>query len=296
MKNKKVFKGGLVAQPGIVYDYEEITGNVAYADGATVCQFPALTTCGGSAYANGAKECQFPALTTCGGSARAEGATECQFPALTTCGGSADANGAKDCQFPALTTCGGSADANGEKDCQFPALTTCGGSAYANGAKDCQFPKLKKHDDQTAIGRCRSLVLASFAAYGFSFADGVLARIVSQRGHVSRVIVCGKKDISFIVTDGDSHSHGATLKEARDGLLYKISSRDTSEFKRWTLEKVVSKRDAIRAYRAITGACELGVRDWMEQHEVPEKISVGEIIKLTNGSYGSEEFEKFFTK
>jgi len=140
------------------------------------------------------------------------------------------------------------------------------------------------------------MLLSSFAAAGFSFADGVLARIVSQRGPVSRVVICGKTEVSYLVTDGEAWSHGKTLVEARDGLLYKIGSRDTSEFKAWTLDQEVSKRDAIRAYRAITGACEGGVRAWMDQRNTPETVTVKAIIDLTKGAYGAEAFKGFFEK
>src|SRR3990167_7980036 len=111
------------------------------------------------------------------------------------------------------------------------------------------------------------MLISSFAAAGFSFADGVLARIVSQRGAVSRVVICGRTEVSYLVTDGESWSHGKTLAEAGDGFMFKIGSRDPSEFKAWTLDSVVSKRDAIRAYRCITGACEGGVRAWMGSRE-----------------------------
>jgi hypothetical protein len=140
------------------------------------------------------------------------------------------------------------------------------------------------------------MLLSSFAAAGFSFADGILARIVSSRGPVARVIICGKTEVSYLVTDGEAHSHGKTLTEARDGLLFKIGKRDPAEFKAWALDKVMSKRDAIRAYRVITGACEGGVRAWMEQHNVPEKLTVEEAIGLTKGAYGAEAFKAFFAK
>ena len=160
-------------------------------------------------------------------------------------------------------------------------------------------PPIKTNDAkarETAVNKCRSMLMASFAAAGFSFADGIMAKIVSQRGPVSRVVICGKTDISYLITDGESWSHGKTLAEARDGLLFKIGKRDPSEFKAWTLEKVVSKRDAIRAYRVITGACEGGVRAWMEQHKTPEAVSVKEIITLTAGAYGADAFKGFFEK
>jgi hypothetical protein len=138
--------------------------------------------------------------------------------------------------------------------------------------------------------------LSTFAAAGFSFADGILARLVSKRGPVSRVVICGQTKVSYLVTDGEAYSHGETIAKAREGLMYKIGNRDTSEFKKWKLNRIVSKRDAIRAYRTITGACELGTRGWMAQHKTPERLSVNRIIKLTKGAYGAEEFEKFFAK
>ena len=186
---------------------------------------------------------------------------------------------------------GGYIDARGaDTKTAFPKLTSVGGGIDARG----DWSKVQTSDTST-LARCRAMLLSSFAAAGFSFADGILARIVSSRGPVSRVVVCGKTNVSYLVTDGDAWSHGNSLREARDGLLYKIGSRDTSEFKAWTLDKEVSRRDAIRAYRTITGACEAGVRGWMEQHKVPESITVERAIKMTNGAYGSESFKKFFS-
>ena len=191
-----------------------------------------------------------------------------------------------------LTEITGSLYASGaDTKTAFPKLTSVGGSLDASG----DFSRVKTNDrENRAVQTCRLALLSAFAAAGFSFADGILARIVSQRGPVSRVIVCGKTEVSFVVTDGEVHSHGKTLKEARDGILYKIGNRDTSEFKAWTLDKIISKRDAIRAYRVITGACESGTRAWLEQRETPETITVGGVVELTKGAFGSEAFKVFF--
>jgi hypothetical protein len=165
--------------------------------------------------------------------------------------------------FPKLTTVGGSIDAKGaDTKTAFPKLTTVGDSIYARG----NWSKVKQNDPNVStlasamVHRCRALLISAFAASGFSFADGILSRIISQRGPVTRVIICGKTEVTYLVADGEAYSHGKTLAEARDGLIYKMGSRDTSEFKKWSLDRVVSKHDAIRAYRCITGACEGGVR------------------------------------
>jgi hypothetical protein len=196
--------------------------------------------------------------------------------------------------FPKLTSVGGSIDARGaDTKTAFPKLTSVGGSIDAMG----DFKSVKQNDADVARfcpEYCRSVLMATFAAAGFSFADGILARIVSSRRNVSRVVICGKVSVSYLVTNGEAWSHGGTLSAARDGLLYKIGKRDMTEFKTWTLEREVTKRDAIRAYRTITGACEPGVRTWMEQRKTPENITIRGIIEITKGAYGSEVFEAFF--
>ena len=211
--------------------------------------------------------------------------------------GGLDANGADTkTAFPKLTSVGGSLYANGaDTKTAFPKLTSVGGYLDASGAyTKTAFRKDVKWNNPETIQKCKSLLRASFASSGYSFADGILARIVSKRGNVQKVIICGKTRPSYVVTDGESFSHGDTIKEARDGLIYKIGNRDKSEFEGWTLERMVSKRDAIRAYRTITGACEAGVRDWMSKRKTPSRLKVRDVIELTVGAYGNGEFAAFF--
>jgi hypothetical protein len=136
----------------------------------------------------------------------------------------------------------------------------------------------------------------SFAKNGYSFADQILAKIVSVKGNVSRVILAGNTKVSYLVTDGAAWSHGETLKAAREGLIYKIGSRDTTEYKKWKLETKVTLSQAIKSYRAITGACEQGVKTWMENRKVPESMTIAQAIELTRGAYGADAYASFFKK
>ena len=251
----KIFQGDLTAEAGKVYDYEEVTGGVSVPSGDFIESFPKLEKVGGSV----------------------------------------DASANAKLSLPRVTSVGGSVDARENAKLSLPRVTSVGGSVYASANAKLSLPKLIKKNDPEAANRCRAMLLSSFAAAGFSFADGILASIVSQRGPVARVRICGKTEVSWLVTDGEAYSHGKTLAEARDGLLFKIGKRDPSEFKAWTMDKEVSKRDAIRAYRIITGACEGGVRAWLEQRKAPESITVGGIVELTKGAYGAEQFAGFFT-
>ena len=127
-------------------------------------------------------------------------------------------------------------------------------------------------------------------------ADGIFQQVVSHRGKVYRVKDIGAKDVTYLVTDGNGRwSHGKTLKEAREDLIYKISDRDTSKYEALTLDSVLSKAEAIQCYRVITGACAAGTRSFCETlGKMKSKYSIREIIELTKGQYGHESFAEFF--
>ena len=189
----------------------------------------------------------------------------------------------------------------------FPRLQSVGGSIYARDADTrTAFPRLQSVGcsidargewKRVEIGntiRCHKMLMKSFARNGFTFADNVLAKIVSKKGNVLRVIITGKTKVSYLVTDGEAWSHGETLKVARESLIYKISSRDTTEFKKWNLETKITLAQAIKSYRAITGACEQGVKNWLENRKVLESLTIFQAIKLTRGAYGAEMYAAFF--
>lgn len=49
-------------------------------------------------------------------------------------------------------------------------------------------------------------------------------------------------------------------------------------------------------YRTITGACATGTRNFIYSKGLQKKsFSVKEIMEITKGNYGSEEFKKFFS-
>jgi len=53
-------------------------------------------------------------------------------------------------------------------------------------------------------------------------------------------------------------------------------------------------KEAIEAYRCITGACALGVKNFIESKGLKKKeYKVSEIIELTDGAFGGAEFKNF---
>jgi len=182
---------------------------------------------------------------------------------------------------------GGYIDASGaDTKCAFPKLTSVGGSIDASG----DFKGVEINNPARAC----TMLLESFAKSGYSFADNMLAKIVRVKGRVSRVILAGKTKVSYLVTDGAAWSHGETIKKASEGLMFKISSRDTTEFKNWKLDTKITLSQAIKSYRAITGACEQGVRNWMDNRKIPETMKISEAIEITRGAYGADAYAEFF--
>ena len=125
-----------------------------------------------------------------------------------------------------------------------------------------------------------------------------MSKIISQKGDIIKVINHGEEETSYIVKKENVYSHGKTLKEARDGLIYKIFNRDTSKYNNYTLETVVSHEDAIKMYNCITGSCFSGISYFVEQMQdkIKSEYTISELIELTKNQYGHKQFKKFLNE
>jgi hypothetical protein len=137
---------------------------------------------------------------------------------------------------------------------------------------------------------------------GYVYADGITKKFKSQktRGHI-QIFECEdfpEDTTSYVVKRGDTFSHGKTIKDAIKDLRYKVSDRDTSRFEPWRedLDRKVSLEDAIAAYRTVTGACELGTKEFVESIQLPEKLTPRVILELTQGRYGHDQFKCFLER
>ena len=125
-------------------------------------------------------------------------------------------------------------------------------------------------------------------------ADDILSYVLDKKGNVYKVKNYGEENESYLIKDGDIYSHGNTIKEARESLIYKIGNRDKSEYENLTLDSVLTKEEAIKCYRVITGACEKGVKYFVESQEnIKDQYTVKEIIELTENNYLNNEFKRF---
>uniref|UniRef100_A0AAU8ATA3 Uncharacterized protein n=1 Tax=Dulem virus 31 TaxID=3145749 RepID=A0AAU8ATA3_9VIRU len=126
--------------------------------------------------------------------------------------------------------------------------------------------------------------------------DGIISIVLNKHKNVYKVQNLNSNRESYIVQDGDIYSHGDTIQEAKNGLLFKISNRDTSKYNDFTKETNITLKEAIEMYRIITGACEGGTRYFVENvlADKKEKYTVQEVIDLTQGQYNHAKLVEFF--
>jgi len=105
--------------------------------------------------------------------------------------------------------------------------------------------------------------------------DGMFTEVIEKKGNTYKVRYIGKEEISYVVTDGEHHAHGETLAEAKSDLRFKKMAEK--------LKSEPIKADTlltVQHYRLITGACDAGVRQFMEQNKIAYKVVGGKTVEL----------------
>jgi hypothetical protein len=171
--------------------------------------------------------------------------------------------------------------------------TTIGGSLYLTG---CTLPD--KVTAQLPILQHQNIPFMKWGKGNgdFVLADGKFSEVISKKGNVWRLKDVGKKNEYFLVTDGNGkYAHGDTIKEAKADLIYKNSERNKDDFKGMDVNEKLPYAKCIEVYRVITGACQQGVKSFIESAEIkPQKFTILEMAKKTKGQYGNAEFCNFF--
>ena len=136
---------------------------------------------------------------------------------------------------------------------------------------------------------------SDYSGSEYIIVDNILSEVISRKGSVIKVKNYNDTELSFIIEQNGVYSHGKTIKEAKESIIYKLSNRDTSVYKDLTLDSVLSKNDCIQMYMCITGACSFGTKSFVNnQSHLKEEYSVRELIELTEGQFGNETFKRFF--
>jgi hypothetical protein len=210
-----------------------------------------------------------------------------------------------DAKLEALQTVGGYVYVNSNAKLEAPKLQTVGGYVSVDSNAKLDAPALQKEKpSQEIINKLRTepkkLIQQHFERQGYLFADGILQTIINKKTAGPLIIYKTKKiardEINFVVYDGEYYSHGETLEQAKNDLIFKRTTQDTSKFKEWKLTDKKLLSELIEAYRSITGACSSGTKDFCSNRDLKEHYTIEEAIKITAGAYNSDKFASFFNK
>ncbi len=260
-----------ITESGIYADINEIADEleIALSINATL---PNLTSVGGSVSVRGGSKLSVPNLTSVGGYVDVWENAKLTVPNLTSIGGSVSVGENAKLTGPNLTSIGGSVSVGENAKLSVPNLTSVGGFVSVGENAKLSVPNLtsiggpvdvwgnaKLIRSKTEITYDRSMLERSFNASGYTFVDRILAKIVHTRGNVKKIIIAGQSEISYLVSDGEHHAHGKTLKQAQDDLRFKkiAEKLKTEPIKADTIITVMY-------YRTVTGSCETGVKQWID--------------------------------
>ena len=183
---------------------------------------------------------------------------------------------------------------------ELPKLTTIGGSCDIYSNVEFKASKNLKKYNPNARSYCFQFTFNVFLKLGFVWADNILMKFLSKKTNKDGMTVYKTQDLTstktgYCIEANGIYSHGDTIKQAKADLIYKISNRDTSQYKDLILDSVVTKAEAIKMYRVITGACEAGTKHFVSGlTKTKAKYKISELIELTKGQYGNKTFKNFF--
>jgi hypothetical protein len=123
----------------------------------------------------------------------------------------------------------------------------------------------------------------------YLIADGKASKIIAKKRNLYTVRHFGKSEKTYVAVSPKFCSHGKTAQEAKDDLRYK-QAQHRMQNEPIAKDTVIT----IDRYRAITGACREGVKNWMESNGITDGITAGELLPILRktDAYGLSSFEK----
>ena len=95
------------------------------------------------------------------------------------------------------------------------------------------------------------------------FTDNVFSYVLSNKRGIKKVKT-EQGNVLYIVNDDRGNSaHGKTLKEARQDLIYKVVAKFDGN-----LPKKATGKEWVGIYRAVTGACAAGIKNFVEGNKL----------------------------
>ena len=121
--------------------------------------------------------------------------------------------------------------------------------------------------------------------------DGIRSILLSRKANVTMVLTNSFETLYIVTKDGYS-AHGKTLKQANEDVNFKIESEK--------LKNEPILKDTIvtvKHYRLITGACEVGVKSWMQENNIKEGLTAKELLPILErtNAYGVVKFKSLIS-
>lgn len=277
---------------GLVIDFSDVTmASIKCAWDCTIkCGSYCTIACGSYCIVTCDWRCTIACRSNCTIACSNDCTTTCGNDCIVTCCGYCTIT----CAWNCIITC----DNDCTITCDWGCTITCG--------NDCT---IVRHYPFEVIQHEGTIQTCPYGIYGYLvekdgdfyneageeciIADGILSKIISKKGNVYKVVNHKESEPSYLVKSDDMWAHGQTIEEARDSLRYKISIRDTSTYDGLGLESELPLDECIKMYRVVTGACEAGVRDFVESRELKDKYTIRELLELTKGHFGNEVLRRF---
>jgi len=99
----------------------------------------------------------------------------------------------------------------------------------------------------------------------------------------------------FVVEKGEFYSHGETLREAIADVNFKYMQEnfDLSEL----IKEIKDKQTvSVEEYRLLTGACKMGVSQFMESNKITvAELPLEKVLEITSGAYGGSRIRELLS-
>jgi hypothetical protein len=191
---------------------------------------------------------------------------------------------------------------------EFPVATSLGNDNFrvCNALTSVEFPVA------TSLGNdnfyeCNALTSAKFGKNNFNVkvVDNYLFVIESKKTSKGIHIYSGynlysmkdeviRREVCFVAEKENLFAHGETVKKAITDVQFKIMSETVKKSPIYMNTTV-----SVQMYRIITGDCELGCKQWMEQNNIKSnKMKVSKLLPLLEktSAYGVEKFKSLISE
>ena len=162
-------------------------------------------------------------------------------------------------------------------------LTSVGGYLYINSDAKLEAAFLQ-HLKWKSVDR-NLFIIESTKSKG----DIIIYKGYNAKGVKDNVI---KKENCYVAESGKFYAHGKSIKQAVEDLQFKLISE---KLKNQPINKdtVID----IKYYRLVTGACEFGVKSFIESNGLKDSYKACELLPILESkhAYGVEKFKSLLT-